>query len=161
VDPLDPANANSYKNVYDVVNIFTTDLSTTRRDIPNMDKNTLTTAPIKRVGGVCTGFDQFQPIFQGARGNSLQLSTNRKYGLYLRFEENDVAAQTFTNVADKTTTTRQYDNAWSPRFGLIFQPNPKQSIFATSLIRSCLTPVWITIPRKRSSHRSSNNTKWG
>lgn len=131
VDPLDPANANSYKNVYDVVNIFTTDLSTTRRDIPNMDKNTLTTAPIKRVGGFVQdliSFNQYFKVLAGIR-YSYQQTENTVYTYASR--KYDTTTQTFTNVADKTTTTRQYDNAWSPRFGLIFQPNPKQSIFAS------------------------------
>ncbi|WP_298222948.1 TonB-dependent receptor [Flavobacterium sp.] len=119
-----PLPLKNYANEYDTINIFTTDLSTARNDVPNMDKNTLTTAPIKRVGAYIQDLIHFNQHFKALLGvrYSYQDTENEVYTF---------AATNPTPRAEKTVVTNQYDDAFSPRIGLIFQPNAKQSVFAS------------------------------
>jgi iron complex outermembrane receptor protein len=114
----------NYTNNYDTINIFTTDLSTARNDVPNMDKVTLTTAPVKRVGGYIQDLVSFNKYFKALLGVRYSYQDT----------ENEVYTFPVTNPTpkpEKTVITNQYDDAFSPRFGLIFQPTKKQSIFAS------------------------------
>jgi len=109
--------ASGFKN-YDTINIFTTDLSTARNDIPNLTKNTLTTAPIKRVGAYVQDLITFNQYFKALAG--------------VRYSYQDTGNTVDTYAATTTSkTTNQYDDAISPRLGLIFQPNNSQSVFAS------------------------------
>jgi iron complex outermembrane receptor protein len=114
----------NYANTYDVINIFTTDLSTARNDVPTMDKSTLTTAPVKRVGGYVQDLISFNKYFKALAG------------IRYSYQDTENTVYTFATVnpsvkPDKTGVTHQYDEAFSPRLGLIFQPNDKQSLFAS------------------------------
>jgi iron complex outermembrane receptor protein len=106
-----------FKNEYDTINLFTTDLSTARSDIPNMDTVTLTTAPVKRIGGYAQDL--------------IDLSAHFKALLGVRYSYQDTDNTVLTYASDKTVTTHQYDKAFSPRLGFIYQPNEKQAIFAS------------------------------
>lgn len=113
-----------YQNIYDTINIFTTDLSTTRNDVPNMDKVTLTTAPVKRVGAYVQDLITFNKYFKALLGVRYSYQDT----------ESDVYTYAVTNPnpkPEKTVITHQYDDAFSPRFGLIFQPTKTQSIFVS------------------------------
>ena len=114
----------SYRNEYDVINIFTTELSTTRNDIPNMDKVSLTTAPIKRVGVFVQDLLSFNKYFKALAG--------------MRYSYQDTGNTVLTYAVinptpkpETTVITNQYDDAISPRLGLIFQPNENHSLFAS------------------------------
>jgi iron complex outermembrane recepter protein len=114
----------NYSNQYDVINIFDTDLSTTRNDIPNMDKVTFTKAPIKRSGIFAQDLISFNKYFKALAGVRLSYQDT----------ENEVYTFAIVNPTpkpDKTVATHQYDKAFSPRFGLIFQPNGNHTIFAS------------------------------
>lgn len=116
--------AKNYRNEYDVINIFTTDLTTARSDVPNMDKVTLTTAPVKRVGAYVQDLVSFNKYLKALFGVRYSYQDT----------ENTVYTYAITNPApkpDKTVNTHQYDDAFSPRIGLIFQPTENQSIFAS------------------------------
>lgn len=113
-----------YQNIYDTINIFTTDLSTARNDVPNMDKVTLTTAPVNRVGAYVQDLITFNKYFKALLG--------------VRYSYQDTESEVYTYAVtnpnpkpEKTVVTHQYDDAFSPRFGLIFQPTKTQSIFAS------------------------------
>jgi iron complex outermembrane receptor protein len=113
-----------YLNIYDTINIFTTDLSTARNDVPTMDKVTLTTAPVKRFGGYVQDLISFNKYFKALLGIRYSYQDT----------ENEVYTFAVTNPSpkpEKTVITNQYDDAFSPRLGLIFQPTKKQSIFAS------------------------------
>lgn len=114
----------SYRNEYDVINIFTTDLSTARNDIPNMDKVSFTTAPIKRVGTFVQDLISINKYFKALAGIRYSYQDT----------ENNVVTYAVVNPSPKpetTVITHQYDDAFSPRLGLIFQPNENHSLFAS------------------------------
>jgi iron complex outermembrane receptor protein len=99
-------------------------MSTTRNDIPNMDKVTLTTAPVKRVGAYVQDLISFNKYFKALAGVRYSYQDT----------ENNVYTYAITNPSpkpEKNVNTHQYDDAFSPRFGLIFQPTKNQSIFAS------------------------------
>jgi iron complex outermembrane receptor protein len=131
IDPLNPTDPSGYKNIYDIVNIFTSDLSAARNDIPNMEKNTLTTAPIKRVGGFVQDLITFNSYFKALLGMRYSYQETENTVFTYATQKYAPATTTFTPVAATSKTTVQYDNALSPRLGLIFQPNKNQSVFAS------------------------------
>ncbi|PWA07461.1 TonB-dependent siderophore receptor [Flavobacterium psychrotolerans] len=123
----------AYKNMnYDTINIFTTDLSSARFDIPMMAKNTLITPSIKRVGGFVQdliSFNKYLKVLAGVR-YSYQDTENNK--ITYTTAPITTAAPVPTVTGEKTDpVTNQYDSAFSPRFGLIFQPNEHHSLFAS------------------------------
>ncbi|WP_333600577.1 TonB-dependent siderophore receptor [Flavobacterium sp.] len=114
----------SYRNEYDVINIFTTDLGTARSDIPNMDKTSLTTAPIKRIGAFVQDLVSLNKYFKALAGIRYSYQDT----------ENEVLTYAVVNPSPKPetdVTTKQYDKAFSPRLGLIYQPNENHSLFAS------------------------------
>ncbi|HNP32937.1 MAG TPA: TonB-dependent receptor [Flavobacterium sp.] len=114
----------SYRNEYDVINIFTTDLSTARQDIPNMDKVSLTTAPIKRVGAFVQDLISINKYFKALAGIRYSYQDT----------ENNVLTYAVVNPTPKPETnvnTHQYDDAFTPRLGLVFQPNENHTVFAS------------------------------
>jgi iron complex outermembrane receptor protein len=122
-----------YKNQnYDTVNIFTTDLSQSRSDIPMMAKNTLTIPEVQRVGGFIQdliSFNKYIKFLAGVR-YSYQDTENNK----ITYTTTPITTLTpiptvIKETADKST--HQYDSAFSPRFGLIVQPNDNHTFFAS------------------------------
>ncbi|MEO8517390.1 MAG: TonB-dependent receptor [Flavobacterium sp.] len=114
-------DALAYKNqTYDTVNIFTTDLTTVGNNIPAMEKNTLTSTPVHRVGAFVQDlvtFNKYIKFLAGVRYSYQDTKTDKT---------------TYTpTVPIITPATNQYDSAFSPRLGLIFQPNENHSIFAS------------------------------
>lgn len=116
----------SYKNEYDTINIFSTDLSTARNDIPTMDMNkvTLTKAPVQRFGVFAQDLISINKYIKALAGlrYSYQKTTS------------DVYTYAIVNpkpVIDKRTVSTQKDNAFSPRLGLILQPNKNHTVFAS------------------------------
>jgi iron complex outermembrane receptor protein len=116
--------AKSYKNEYDTINIFTTDLSTAKNDIPTMDKVTLTKAPVQRFGVFAQDLISINKYFKALAG--------------LRYSYQETTSDVFTYaivnpkpVAAKSVISTQIDDAFSPRLGLIFQPNTNHTVFAS------------------------------
>ncbi|QKJ62932.1 TonB-dependent siderophore receptor [Flavobacterium sp. M31R6] len=114
----------SYKNEYDTINIFTTDLSTARNDIPTMDKVTLTKAPVQRIGVFAQDLISINKYVKALAG--------------LRYSYQETTSDVYTYpvvnpkpVAEKRVISKQIDDAFSPRLGLILQPNKNHSIFAS------------------------------
>ncbi|HMK06837.1 MAG TPA: TonB-dependent receptor [Flavobacterium sp.] len=121
----------AYKNQnYDTINIFTTDLSTTRSDIPMMDQNTLTSIPTKRIGAFVQDLitlNKYFKVLAGIRYSYQDTETNKT--TYTTVAATPSTPRTVTGVA--SVPVNQYDEAFSPRFGLIFQPTENHSIFAS------------------------------
>ena len=114
----------SYTNTYDTINIFTTDLATARNDIPNMDKITRTTAPVKRAGAYIQDLisvTKYIKVLGGIRYSYQDTENN-----VLTY-----AVENPTPKSEKTVISHQYDGAFSPRIGLVVQPNHNQSLFAS------------------------------
>ncbi|WP_245902711.1 TonB-dependent siderophore receptor [Flavobacterium aciduliphilum] len=104
-------------NNYDTINIFDPYNPSNEATIPILEKNTLTTAPINRFGtyvqDLINCFKKFKLLagvrysYQDTRSNVLAYSTN------------------------STTNTTNYDSAFSPRIGLIYQPTVNNTLFAS------------------------------
>ncbi len=102
---------------YDTINIFGTKQYKIRTDIPTLSKATITSAPVHRFG-----------IYAQ---NLIGLSQYVKVLLGIRYSYQDTESNVLTVSTNKTVTTHNYDGAFSPRFGLIIQPNKFHSIFAS------------------------------
>jgi iron complex outermembrane receptor protein len=114
----------AFKNEYDTVNIFSTDLTTARNDVPNMDKTSLTTAPIKRIGTFVQDLISINKHFKTLIGIRYSYQDTK----------NNVFTYAVTNPTPKPqsiTNTQQYDDAFTPRIGLVFQPNENHTLFAS------------------------------
>ncbi len=102
---------------YDTINVFDPEMYTQREDIPQLNKNTLTTAPIKRAGfyaqdllSVCEKLK----ILVGARVSYIETFSNQ-----------------YSYNSGNTTSSALYDDAISPRFGVVYQPLKTVSIFTS------------------------------
>ncbi|NHN26914.1 TonB-dependent siderophore receptor [Flavobacterium jejuense] len=102
---------------YDTINIFEEYDPTNEGTIPTITKNRLTTTPISRFG------IYIQDL--------VSLTEKWKVLAGVRYSYQDTENNVLTYTNGTTTTTNNYDDAFSPRFGLIFQPTKNNTIFAT------------------------------
>jgi iron complex outermembrane receptor protein len=102
---------------YDTVNVFGTKTYQTRVDIPKMTATTVSTSPISRVGLY------FQDL--------IHLSEQIKLLAGIRYSYQQTGSDVLTLSTNKTISTSLYDGAFTPRLGLVFQPNENHSIFAS------------------------------
>lgn len=112
---LNPSNNQPY---YDEINILEPYDPALESPKPKLPKNTLTTLPVNRFGVYLQdliNFNKYLKLLAGVR-YTYQDSENRVY-----------AYSTATNAP----TTNNYDDAFSPRIGLIIQPSENHSIFAS------------------------------
>jgi iron complex outermembrane recepter protein len=113
----------AYKNAaYDVtpINIFNDYNPAAELPIPTLSYNTLTGAPVSRVGIYAQDLVSFSRYFKLLAG--------------LRYTYQDTESNVLTYKTDGTTTTKitkNYDDALSPRVGLIIQPSENHSIFGS------------------------------
>lgn len=108
---------------YDTINIFNDYNPADEAAIPTMELNTLTTAPIKRFGVYTQdliSFSKYIKVLAGVR-YTYQDTKNEvyKYG---------VAS---TPSVPNPTILKYYDDAFSPRVGLILQPSENHTIFGS------------------------------
>ncbi len=120
------ADADNYKTVtnnynpfarYDTINVFGTKQYKTRLDQPVMTPSTTTTAPISRFGVYVQDL--------------VHLSEKVKLLAGLRYSYQQTASDVFTVSTKKTTSTTYFDGAFSPRFGIVYQPRSTNSLFAS------------------------------
>ena len=110
--------ATRYANIdYDEINIFTPDYENFRNDIPTLDKNTLTSTPIQRFG------IYVQDLI--ALNNYIKLLAG------VRYTYQDTESDVYSYGSDSRSLSNAYDDAFTPRFGLIIQPTENNSIFAS------------------------------
>ncbi|MEP7219347.1 MAG: TonB-dependent receptor, partial [Bacteroidota bacterium] len=102
---------------YDSVNIFNLDAFKQRGDIPDIKPKTKTESPLDRAGvyaqDLITVADWLK-VLAGARWSYQQTISN-----------------VLTYANDSTGTTFNYDDAVTPRFGIVYQPFSTLSIFAS------------------------------
>ncbi len=118
---LTAANNNG-QGYYDEINIFDEYNPTLEPAIPTLDKNTLTTTPINRFGVYVQdliGFNKYVKLLAGVR-YTYQDTRSEVYKY-----------ATTSAEASSAPPINNYDDAFSPRVGLIIQPSENHSIFAS------------------------------
>lgn len=102
---------------YDTINIFEEYNPDTQPEIPTITKNRLTTTPISRFGIYVQDL--------------VSLTKKWKVLAGVRYSYQDTENNVLTYSSNTTSNTSNYDDAFSPRLGLIFQPTKNNTIFAT------------------------------
>lgn len=113
--------ANNGQAFYDTVNIFQPYDPASELPRPDLDKNTLTTTPVNRFGVYVQdliSFNKYLKLLAGVR-YTYQDTNNQVY----KYAVGSTSAS--------TTTTNNYDDAFSPRVGIVIQPTENHSIFAS------------------------------
>ncbi|TRX41406.1 TonB-dependent siderophore receptor [Flavobacterium restrictum] len=113
---LTKANNNG-QAYYDIINIFQPYNSALEKPAPELAKNTLTTAPINRVGFYVQDLISFNEYIKLLAG--------------VRYSYQDTESTVYTYTTQKAVVTNNYDGAFSPRVGLVFQPTKMNSLFAS------------------------------
>jgi iron complex outermembrane recepter protein len=102
---------------YDTINIFGNKEYRSRTDIPNMTAATLTTAPINRMG------IYLQDLI--SLGKKIKLLAG------IRYSYQQTQSDVLTYATQKTTSSINFDGAFSPRLGVVYQPTKNHSIFGS------------------------------
>ncbi len=102
---------------YDTINILGPNPATKRVDQPAMTPFTTTTAPINRVGIYVQDL--------------VHISEKMKLLVGLRYSYQQTTSELYTYSTSKTTVSTNFDGAFSPRLGLVFQPTKSHAIFAS------------------------------
>lgn len=104
-------------NRYDTINVFDMSKYKVRYDIPNMTPKTLTSSPINRVGVYIQDLISF--------------TSKIKFLAGVRFSYLETFSNVYTYSSDTYLKTENYSAAYTPRFGLVYQPIKTMSIFAS------------------------------
>lgn len=102
---------------YDTVNIFGAKQYKVRTDIPTLNPATMTTAPVNRVGVYVQDLISITPKLKILAG--------------VRYSYQQTKSDVYTYATKATTTVLNFDGAFSPRFGLVYQPSKNHSVFAS------------------------------
>ncbi|MCW3088661.1 MAG: fhuA [Sediminibacterium sp.] len=102
---------------YDTINIYDETKYRQRKDIPDLSRNTLSTAPIKRVGIYVQDL----------------VSVNAKLKLLagIRYTYQQTGSQLYYFQKDSSTAAARNDHAYTPRVGLVYQPCKSISLFVS------------------------------
>lgn len=102
---------------YDSINVFDLNKYKQRNDIPELTQRTLTTSPISRAGVYVQDL----------------ISLHKKVKLLVgaRWSYLETFSDVYTVSTKATVKTRQFDNALSPRVGLVYQPIKTMALFAS------------------------------
>ncbi len=102
---------------YDTVNVFVGPKATMRSDQPAMQLATKTMAPVSRLGIYAQDL--------------IHVSDQLKVLLGLRYSYQQTLSDVYTYSSGKTTSTSNFDGAFSPRLGVVYKPRPEHSFFAS------------------------------
>ncbi len=102
---------------YDSINIFQPELFIPRNDKPNMNVDKITTAPIHRMGVYVQ--------------NLMSITEYIKLLAGIRYSYQETTSDVFTKATNKNAVTKNYDAAFTPRLGLVIQPNKNISLFGS------------------------------
>jgi len=102
---------------YDSINVFDLNKYKQRNDIPDLTPKTLTTSPIRRTGVYVQDL----------------ISVTEKIKLLagVRFSYLETFSDVYTYSSGTTVKTRQFDNAFSPRVGMVYQPIKTMALFTS------------------------------
>ncbi|MFM2361586.1 MAG: hypothetical protein RLZZ316_488 [Bacteroidota bacterium] len=107
------------RNIYDTINIFGTKQYGKRNDIPNVPWTFYTNSPLRRIGFYAQDFIEVSRKLKVLAGLRYSLSAIETLdSIYV------------TGVTKMNSKVRKVD-AFSPRFGLVYQPNENLSLFAS------------------------------
>lgn len=104
-------------NRYDTTNVFDPGKFKARNDIPDLTAKTLTKAPIERAG------IYIQDL--------ISITKKIKVLAGVRFSYLETFSNVYTYSNSTTVETAQFDDAFSPRFGVVYQPVKTMSVFAS------------------------------
>ena len=104
-------------NVYDTINVFNLDKYRQRTDISTLTTRTLTKAPIDRAGVYVQDL--------------LSISEKLKVLAGVRWSYQQTGSNVLTYADGKTASTYTYADAFTPRFGIVYQPTPMTSLFVS------------------------------
>jgi iron complex outermembrane recepter protein len=109
----------AYNNLlkYDSVNIYDLELYKQRNDIPELAKRTLTKSPTNRVGVYVQDL--------------IEIVEKLKLLAGVRYNYLDRTSDVYDFAKSSSLVTNYYDAAFTPRFGLVYQPLSTTSIFAS------------------------------
>jgi iron complex outermembrane receptor protein len=102
---------------YDTTNVFDPTRYRARTDLPELPLNTLTTAPIRRVGVYAQDL--------------ISIAQKLKVLVGLRYSYQQTESTVLTYADNKTTNSLAFDGAFTPRLGLVYQPVKASSVFAS------------------------------
>ena len=102
---------------YDSINVFDLNKYKQRNDIPDLTQKTLTTSPIRRTGVYVQDL--------------LSITEKIKLLAGVRFSYLETFSDVYTYSSGTTVKTRQFDNAFSPRVGLVYQPIKTMALFTS------------------------------
>lgn len=104
-------------NRYDTVNVYRDPLKTARKDQPAMTPFTKTSAPIRRFGIYAQDLIHINEYWKVLAG--------------LRYSYQQTLSDVYNYTTGKTTSTSNFDGAFSPRLGIVFKPSLNHAIFAS------------------------------
>ncbi len=107
------------RNIYDTINIFGTKQYNKRNDIPNVPWTFYTNSPLRRIGFYAQDFIEVS--------RKLKVLAGLRYSVSAIETLDSIYA---TGVTKMHREVRKVD-AFSPRFGLVYQPNENLSLFAS------------------------------
>jgi iron complex outermembrane recepter protein len=105
------------QNKYDTVNVFDPNKFRKRNDIPNLTARSLTTSPSNRAGAYIQDL--------------VSITSQIKLLAGVRFSYLETFSNVLTYSTDKTVATKQYDQAISPRVGVVYQPFRSTAVFVS------------------------------
>jgi iron complex outermembrane receptor protein len=104
-------------NRYDTVNVFVGPQPNARQDQPSINPFTKTMAPIRRFGIYAQDL--------------IHLNEHWKVLAGLRYSYQQTLSDVYTYSTGKTTSSSNFDGAFSPRLGIVFKPTLNHAVFAS------------------------------
>eukprot|EP00388_Colpodella_angusta_P000664 GDKJ01002367.1.p1 GENE.GDKJ01002367.1~~GDKJ01002367.1.p1 ORF type:complete len:791 (-),score=121.71 GDKJ01002367.1:125-2497(-) len=117
IDSYDTKTTSFTAAVYDTINVFNSEIIDKRSDRPNLAVNTITTAPVNRVGIYAQDL--------------VSISDKFKFLAGLRYSYQETKSSVLTVKTNATVESSAYDDALSPRLGLVYQPNKRMAFFSS------------------------------
>lgn len=102
---------------YDSINVFDLKKYKQRYDIPELTKRTTTSNPLQRIGVYIQDL--------------IEVTKQIKLLAGVRYSYLETFSNVFTHATSSVTETKQFDNAITPRFGVVYQPVRQLSIFGS------------------------------
>ena len=102
---------------YDTINVYASSLKTSRSDQPTMTPITKTMAPIRRLGVYAQDL--------------IHINEQWKILAGLRYSYQQTLSDVYAYATGKTTSTSNFDGAFSPRLGIVYKPSLDHALFAS------------------------------
>jgi iron complex outermembrane receptor protein len=102
---------------YDTINVYASSLKTSRSDQPTMTPFTKTMAPIRRLGVYAQDL--------------IHINGQWKILAGLRYSYQQTLSDVYAYATGKTTSTSNFDGAFSPRLGIVYKPSLDHALFAS------------------------------